>query len=276
MNKSLQLLRIASLILADDRIITPEVAKDMFLQYKKEHPNTEFRNEYDLAESQGYIIRDIDKKPQVEDIASDTVNKVQKELLDKQYFDAIKNNDMNTVHKMVDEAAKKVGYDTGPVWHGTKQEGFTEFVESEIGTGGEAGERKSGAWGRGFYFSGEPVVADAYGHNRIAAYLSIRNPIVLDFTVRPSKWTSADAKRYRSMTGIGQETIKATQWAQERGYDGVILYDDIYNDGGRIAAEIVAFSPTQIKSADTITNDDEGNVIPLSQRFNKKNDDIRY
>ena len=35
MSKLLQILRIASLILADDRIITPEVAKEMFLQYKK-------------------------------------------------------------------------------------------------------------------------------------------------------------------------------------------------------------------------------------------------
>ena len=32
----------------------------------------------------------------------------------------------------------------------------------------------------------------------------------------------------------------------------------------------------QIKSADIITYDDSGNVIPLSQRFNTQNNDIRY
>ena len=32
----------------------------------------------------------------------------------------------------------------------------------------------------------------------------------------------------------------------------------------------------QLKSADPITYDDNGNVIPLTERFNQKNDDIRY
>lgn len=34
--------------------------------------------------------------------------------------------------------------------------------------------------------------------------------------------------------------------------------------------------PEQIKSAETTTYDDEGNVIPLSQRLNKSKEDIRY
>lgn len=32
----------------------------------------------------------------------------------------------------------------------------------------------------------------------------------------------------------------------------------------------------QIKSADPVTYDDNGNVIPLSERFNPENKDIRY
>ena len=36
------------------------------------------------------------------------------------------------------------------------------------------------------------------------------------------------------------------------------------------------FDPSQIKSADPITRDDAGNVIPLSQRFNPESNDIRY
>ena len=32
----------------------------------------------------------------------------------------------------------------------------------------------------------------------------------------------------------------------------------------------------QIKSADAVTYDDNGKVIPLSERFNSENDDIRY
>jgi hypothetical protein len=38
----------------------------------------------------------------------------------------------------------------------------------------------------------------------------------------------------------------------------------------------VATDPSQIKSADPITRDDAGNVIPLSQRFNPESNDIRF
>lgn len=40
--------------------------------------------------------------------------------------------------------------------------------------------------------------------------------------------------------------------------------------------EIVVFDSAQIKSADPVTYDDNGNVIPLSERFNVGNTDIRY
>ena len=57
---------------------------------------------------------------------------------------------------------------------------------------------------------------------------------------------------------------------QNEGYDGVINEED-----GTIW-EYVAFSPNQIKSADPVTYDDAGNVIPLSERFNPEKEDIRY
>jgi hypothetical protein len=43
-------------------------------------------------------------------------------------------------------------------------------------------------------------------------------------------------------------------------------------------ADVYAFfNPReQLKSSDPVTYDDKGNVVPLSQRFNEKNDDIRY
>lgn len=59
-----------------------------------------------------------------------------------------------------------------------------------------------------------------------------------------------------------------TDALKDMGYDGTIQSE--YGD------EAVAFYPNQIKSADPVTYDDEGNVIPLSQRFNEENEDIRY
>lgn len=52
------------------------------------------------------------------------------------------------------------------------------------------------------------------------------------------------------------------------GYDGAIQSED--------GDEVVAFYESQIKSADPVTYDDSGNVIPLSERFNAENEDIRY
>ena len=40
--------------------------------------------------------------------------------------------------------------------------------------------------------------------------------------------------------------------------------------------EIVVKNPEQLKSADPVTYDDNGNVIPLSERFNPENNDIRF
>ncbi|MCR5588107.1 MAG: hypothetical protein K6F72_00665 [Bacteroidales bacterium] len=54
------------------------------------------------------------------------------------------------------------------------------------------------------------------------------------------------------------------------GYDGVVV------DKGEGVHEYVAFDPKQIKSADPVTYDDQGNVIPLSERFNSESNDIRF
>ena len=48
--------------------------------------------------------------------------------------------------------------------------------------------------------------------------------------------------------------------------DGSGVQNDIY----------LAFNSNQIKSADPVTYDDDGNVIPLSERFNPEKNDIRY
>lgn len=63
--------------------------------------------------------------------------------------------------------------------------------------------------------------------------------------------------------------------AFEKGYDAVV-FTDISPDGGREHTSWLTKSNTQFKTSDPITRDDNGNVIPLSQRFNQANEDIRY
>lgn len=45
---------------------------------------------------------------------------------------------------------------------------------------------------------------------------------------------------------------------------------------GKKTPVILAFNSNQLKVADAITRNDDGNIIPLEERFNPKNDDIRF
>ena len=69
-------------------------------------------------------------------------------------------------------------------------------------------------------------------------------------------------------------TDAVSKWALENGYTSVIMHN-IYDYGNK-ADNYVFFSSNQLKSADPVTYDDNGNVIPLTERFNKENEDIRY
>lgn len=77
----------------------------------------------------------------------------------------------------------------------------------------------------------------------------------------------------------GEAGIKAKNiidnFIKESGYDGIIIERD--DDGkNRYTKSYIAFSSAQLKSADAVTYDDNGEVIPLSERFNVGNNDIRY
>lgn len=71
------------------------------------------------------------------------------------------------------------------------------------------------------------------------------------------------------------------EFLQSLGYDG-IQYENQFEDvddefiGNSSGMSYIAFESNQLKHADPITYDDNGNDIPLSERFNTEDDDIRY
>lgn len=115
------------------------------------------------------------------------------------------------------------------------------------------------------------------GMYRVA--LRMRNPLVAD--AKGGSWEDAFSDLFGEVGGE-INTYIVEQYAKEHGYDGIIVHN-VDDTGGNsrykdpvIDTVYVVFDSAQVKSLDPVTYDDNGNVIPLSQRFNPANPDIRF
>ena len=174
---------------------------------------------------------------------------------DAPYLSAVDHGDMETAQEMVDQRAEesfkdsKIRDDTGrliPVYHGSA-ENFTVFDPSKSRANMDI---------QGSFFSPWELDASGYGDNVRRFYLDIKNP-------------ASEAQGYaalRRFQGQNEAGKKAREYLISQGYDGV-------NNGDM---EYIAFYPEQIKSADAVTYDDNGDVITLGERFNTSESDVRY
>ncbi|MFH0826185.1 MAG: hypothetical protein V2B18_25820, partial [Pseudomonadota bacterium] len=196
---------------------------------------------------------------------------------DTAYLKAIESGDMTTAQKMVDEAAKKwQAYDTfvsprKKLFHGTR-ENFTVFdLDAEMSNIGPDS-------GVGFMFTERRTTAEsvarrfargegAGGGRVVTAYLKIKNPMEFD---GQEDW-------FDYVRGFASpEDVRVD--IRDAGNDGVVVWNaDVGRGVEKEATEHwwIAIDPTQIKSADPVTRDDKGNIIPLSERF-REGPDIRY
>ena len=211
--------------------------------------------------------------------------------MDADYLSAVERGDMATAQQMVMEAAKlampntkvvdkngnpKVVYhqtnhsvyinrETGQNWdeldwrermEWDERDDWDDYWEErEFNTFSRVNARTTQELD-GFFFAPEYDEYHEYGNRTIEAFLNIENPASFgDYNIDSSKTNAGRDERIR---------------LQNEGYDGVINEED-----GAIW-EYVAFNPNQIKSADPVTYDDNGNIIPLSERFNPEKEDIRY
>lgn len=191
-----------------------------------------------------------------QDSLSQSADKVKRQSRsDADYLSAVERGDMETAQRMVDEAAErafaksKIRDEDGKlmkVYHGTDAD-FTVF------------DRAMGRANmdiQGLFFSPWDIDAGGYGSNVRAFYLNITNPAD----------ESTGYKALNSHKGENYAGIKAREDLERMGYDGVNNSDEEY----------IAFNSEQIKLADPVTYDDNGDVIPLSKRFDSTNPDIRY
>lgn len=182
---------------------------------------------------------------------------------DAAYMELAKDPEKNKeeLQRMVDDAAKRNGYTIGPVYHGTIAM-FKEFDLKKIG------RNDLGLWGRGFYFTKSLSTAISYatrqgdGSRIISAFVSLKNPLVLK-TGKDLITRLPDGRNTKDLIGYGLDGSKIKDIAIKGNHDGVIQL----RPNGEIG-DLVVYAPSQIKSADPVTYDDKGNIIPLSKRFN--------
>ncbi len=191
---------------------------------------------------------------------------------DRKYKQFIEKGDLANAQRMVDEAAKAAGY-TRRMWHGAKKgKNFTVFK----------------GWS---YFTENKKYAERYTgqnpENLYGVYAKIEHP----FDTRTDRQARQDFESAREEYGMGQLGDRGLpDWTD--GYDIVDFISDngldydavVLDEGGDLVngepvyrgESYVIRDSAQVKSADPITYDDNGNIIPLSERFNPENDDIRF
>ena len=188
---------------------------------------------------------------------------------DAEYMAAVESGDVEKQQAMVDAAAKAAGYDVGPVWHGTSSKPFDSFNRAKLNIGDDL-------LGAAYYFSTSRDYARAYadiGFNTSSKFktkgpwtVGNRGGAVGAFYLKGSFYDIGEAD---TTAGISSGISEKFNSAEIGNSDGVSIKHTNQT-------EYAVFNPNQIKSADPITRDESGNVIPLSERFNPASDSISY
>lgn len=213
---------------------------------------------------------------------------------DKAYLDAVNRGDMETAQKMVDEAAKAAGYDIGPLFHGTSsQDSFTVFKKGGSESQGSYLNENQQA----FFFADEET-ADNYRNSKLPlmkSYLKTNNPDQINVELELHELASSYDGDLNELANAGYPVARWQGKGSESFEDNrsaVAYFDDnadelyeraksdnrdgIIIDGVDGSILAIVFDPEQIKSAEPVTYDDSGNIIPLSERFNEDREDIRF
>ncbi|MFZ4765521.1 MAG: JAB domain-containing protein, partial [Roseimicrobium sp.] len=206
---------------------------------------------------------------------------------DAAYLAAVEAGDMETAQRMVDVAARAAGYDV-EAWQGAEKDYGPTYKKGLFNAKIRSEDDRNNF---GFYFARDELTASRYmpengGGILRHVWLKAVNPLDLssmdgfggeqiqsaidEAGVKFDFEGYEDPEVWRNLKDGDKALASAIKKA---GYDGVLFNEFFF---GKETPVTVVFSPNQIKSADPITRDEQGNVIPLSQRFNPDSDSILY
>ena len=263
--------------------------------------------------------------------------------LDQDYLDALSRGDMETVQRMVDEAAKAEDY-AARMFHETDADNIHIFDISRGTHGGKDYETPYGIFTKttatsiGLGKKQMPLFVKALRTLRVENREDVRNKIPgfakyydqiqaidkkydalsnqledeeldafyewikehpdvdmdkvypMEYIIE-GKPADIDAPRYleahekymKNRTeweeAYNAVAVKAkefiTDYLRSNGYDSMYFVIDA-GSRGRQTDSLIVLDENQVKSAAPVTYDDNGNIIPLSERFNTEKKDIRY
>lgn len=227
--------------------------------------------------------------------------------VDNEYAQAVKSLDFAKAQRLVDRAAKAAGYNV-KAYHGSRKGDITIFRTNEINSnmGSHFGSLEiADGFANGEYWHGE-------GDGRVySVYLKATNPFeTYDWFGQDDYYPAIEAIDLADKIGspealaIKEEILNLDpnikQMASDRDYleegylnkdKAEVLYRDFrkllelggydsikYENGLEILGDedYIIQHPEQIKLADAVTYDNNGDLIPLSKRFDIGNEDIRY
>lgn len=240
------------------------------------------------------------------------------EARDKEYLEAVRNGDLDKAQRMVVEAAKLKGYNSGSQYQGT------------------SAFNGSAPWGNGYFLTKEER-KEAWDNDEYDGYQTLGDYIHRGIDAMNLDFIALDPRNYRAANPMRKEAIDNVRNAIQKKSDTITMYrsvpsdvkegsfrngdwvtpsrsyavenakvhgwgdnfniieqkvpvDEIWWDGNDIAEwgygreedfvndKDFAYKNTKNnrKLLDAVTYDDNGNVIPLSKRFNARKSDIRF
>lgn len=193
---------------------------------------------------------------------------------DSEYLNLAQNPEENreALSRMVEQAAREAGY-TRLFFHGSKKGGgFTVFRDWQ-------------------YFTENREYAKRYANREnpgslYETYVKMENPF--DTRIPEVRELFEQARQEYGMGELQENGLP--DWTDgydiadyidenDLPYDGIILDEGGDMVNGKPVSRGLSYvirDSSQVKSADAVTYDDNGNVIPLSQRFDMGKEDIRY
>ena len=231
--------------------------------------------------------------------------------LDAPYLEAVERGDMETAQRMVLEAAERTGYLSDTSYQGSLAfNGAAPMANAYFDTK----EQRKDAWDngeydgtmslgdyadnnidtndlewqlsdRGNYRRAEDYTKESIdninnaingGNHKITIYRAVPNSVE-EGTVRNGDWVTP-SRKYAEYHIELQDWVGGRIIEQEVDIDNIWWNGDDINEWGYDDGSNYGYrnTPNNRKLLDPVTYDANGNVIPLSERFNPAKEDVRY